>query len=98
MQTLLFWMEHKTLKTTWGFSHVIYLLSSVASLTGIVKAIYVYNLRYEVVIRGFEANRTSIDDEALALELFKEGNFPKLIKVLLRMQRHGKEIRELRDE
>ena len=90
MQTVLFWIEHKTLK--WEFPHVIYVLSSAASLIGIVKAIYVYNLRYEVVIRGFE-DGMSVDDAALAFELIKEGKLAKFDKVFSRMElHHGKDI------
>ena len=92
MQTVLFWLEHNTLK--WEVPHVIYVLSSSASLISIIKAIYVYNLRYEVVIRGFEDGRTGVDDAALALVLVKEGKFDKLDKVLSRMELHGKDIRQ----
>ena len=90
MQTVLFWIEHKTLNTKWEAPHRIYVLSSMASLFGIIKAIYVYHLRYEVVIRGFDSDQTSIDDNALVLELLKEGNFVKANKVLSRMELHGK--------
>ena len=90
MQTVLFWLNHNTLK--WQLPHVIYVLSSAASLISIIKAIYVYNLRYEVVIRGFEEDRTGVDDAALAVELFKEEKFVKCDKVLSRMELHGKDI------
>ena len=93
MQTVLFWLDHKTLK--WELPHVIYVLSSATSLIGIVKAICVYNLRYEVVIRGFEEGRTSVDDAALALELIKESKLAKFDKVWSRMElNHGKDISE----
>ena len=93
MQTVHFWLDHKTLK--WELPHVIYVLSSVASLIGIVKAICVYNLKYEVVIRGFEDGRTSIDDAALLLELMKEAKLAKFDKVWSRMElHHGKDISE----
>ena len=90
MQTVLFWLEHNEWK--WELPHVIYFLSSSASLISIIKAIYVYNIRYEVVIRGFEEGRTGVDDAALALVLFKEGKFDKLDKVLSRMELHGTDI------
>ena len=98
MQTLLFWLKHKLSDTKWNSSHVIYLLSSMASLAGIIKAIYVYNLRYEVVVRGFEKDRKSIDDEALALQLLKERKYIKLNKVLSRMELHGKNINKWNKE
>ena len=94
MQTILFWLEYKTLNTKWEAPHVLYLLSSAASLFGIIKAIYVYNLRYEVVIRGFEEGREHIDDGALAFELLKEENYVRFEKVLTRMILHGKDINE----
>ena len=43
-----------------------------ASLASIVKAIYIYNQRYEVVIHGFDEDQTSIDDGALASKLLQE--------------------------
>ena len=92
MQTVLFWLEYKNLNTKWEAPHVLYVLSSAASLFGIIKAIYVYNLRYEVVIRGFEEDREHIGDAALAFELLKNRNYLRLEKVLTRMKHHGKDI------
>ena len=94
MQTILFWLEYKPLNTKWEAPHVLYLLSSMVSLFGIIKAIYVYNLRYEVVIRGFEDGREHVDDAALAFQLLEEGKYLRLEKVLTRMSLHGKDINE----
>ena len=94
MQTVLFLMKHKTLNTKWEAPHVIYVLSSTASLIGIIKAIYVYNLRYEVVIRGFDTSQRSVDDAALAIQLLKDNKAYKLHKVLSRMELHGKDFNE----
>ena len=81
--------------TKWGWAHVIYVLSSLASLAGMVKAVYVYILRYEVVIRGFKNDQERIDDYGLVVQLLRVGNVKKSQKVLERMKNQGQDLRDL---
>ena len=95
MQNVLFWMEYETLMIKWEAPHIIYVISTLASLAGMAKAIYVYYLRYEVVIRGFRDDQERIDDYGLARELSRRGSVKKLNKVLQRMQNQGQDLEQL---
>ena len=85
MQSLLFWMGGNKLSGTWGSQEWVYVLSSVASIVAMIKAIFMYYQRYDIVKKGFAAD--AIDDTAYLLELIEsEGKEKEIAKVVNRMR------------
>ena len=98
MQSLLFWMGGNNLRGKWNYQQRFYVLSSVASIVAMLKAIYMYYQRYAIVKKGFIAD--AIDDAAYLFELIESttnwnvsscfacssGNYEEIVKVVNRMK------------
>ena len=87
MQSILFWIGGNKLNGTWDIQEWVYVLSSVASIFAMIKAIWVYYQRYAIIKKGFDSNIDAIDDTAYLIELMESnGNEKDIAKVVSRMK------------
>ena len=87
MQSILFWMGGNNLNGTWDIQEWVYVLSSVASIVAMIKAICMYYQRFAIMKKGFVAN--AIDDTAYLFELMDQRfaiNEKEAVKVVYRMR------------